>query len=144
VLGRTYDKQNCSIARTLEVVGERWSLLILRDAMFRGTTRFTEFQRVLGLAPNVLAGRLESFVAAGLMRVDNREYHLTAKGMDLQPALIALTEWGDRWAAPDGPPIIYRHHDCGGQVRQELHCARCGTAPEPADVHAEPGPGLAG
>src|SRR4051812_33427867 len=109
MLGRTYDNQNCSVARALEVVGERWSLLILRDAMFRGTTRFSDFQRVLGLAPNILANRLDTFVAADVMRVDNREYYLTAKGWDLQPALIALTEWGDRWAAPDGPPVIYRH-----------------------------------
>jgi DNA-binding HxlR family transcriptional regulator len=141
MLGRTYDDQNCSVARALEVIGERWSLLILRDAVFRGTTRYSDFQRLLGLAPNILASRLESFVAAGLMRVDNREYHLTAKGLDLQPALIAFTEWGDRWAAPDGPPVIYRHDGCGGQIRGELCCARCGTAPEPADVRAEPGPG---
>jgi DNA-binding HxlR family transcriptional regulator len=142
MLGRTYDNQNCSVARALEVVGERWSLLILRDAMFRGTTRFSDFQRVLGLAPNILANRLDTFVAADVMRVDNREYYLTAKGWDLQPALIALTEWGDRWAAPDGPPVIYRHAGCGGEVRLEPRCARCGTTPAPADVLAERGPGL--
>ncbi|GAA3284630.1 helix-turn-helix transcriptional regulator [Dactylosporangium vinaceum] len=142
MLGRTYDSQNCSIARALEVVGERWSLLILRDAIFRGTTRFSDFQRVLGLAPNILTNRLDTFVTAGLMRLGNREYFLTAKGLDLGPTLIALTEWGDRWAAPDGPPIIYRHGGCGGEVRLDVRCARCGTAPATADVLAEPGPGI--
>ncbi|WP_433364483.1 winged helix-turn-helix transcriptional regulator [Streptosporangium sp. CA-115845] len=149
MLGRTYDNQNCSAARALEIIGERWSLLIMRDAIFRGHTKFTEFQRQLGIAPNVLASRLESFVAAGLMRTrrytehgDLHEYVLTPKGLDLQPVIIALTRWGDRWAAPDGPPVIFRHNACGGHVDQRLSCADCGTSPPPADVRATPGPGL--
>lgn len=144
MLGRTYDNQNCSIARTLEFVGERWSLLIIRDAIFRGLTKFTEFQRSLGIAPNILANRLEGFVAAGLMQArrysdqhDHREYTLTTKGLDLQPVIIALTAWGDRWAAPGGPPIVYRHR-CGGQVHQRLECAACNEVPEAGDVTAEP------
>src|SRR5437764_13803820 len=113
MLGHTYEAQNCSAARALEAVGERWSLLIIRDALFRGITRFTDFQRSLGVAPNILANRLDGFVAAGLMTqhqygpsTQQREYLPTDKGRDLQPVIIALTAWGDRWSAPQGPPIV--------------------------------------
>jgi DNA-binding HxlR family transcriptional regulator len=149
MLGRTYDDQNCSVARSLEIVGERWSLLILRDAIFGGSTRFSEFQRNLGIAPNILAHRLEGFVAAGLMDTrrysdqhDHHEYVLTAKGLDLQPVIIALTAWGDRWAAPHGPPIVYEHQDCGGRIHQQLSCTACDVVPGPAEVTVRPGPGL--
>ncbi|WP_028923211.1 winged helix-turn-helix transcriptional regulator [Pseudonocardia acaciae] len=146
MLGRTYGNQNCSAARALEAVGERWSLLIIRDAMFGGVTRYTDFQRNLGIAPNILAARLDGFVEAGLMRTrqysdQHREYLLTDKGWDLQPAIIALTEWGDRWAAPAGPPAVYRHRDCGGHVQLRTHCSTCGQTPPPAQVAAHPGPG---
>jgi DNA-binding HxlR family transcriptional regulator len=149
MLGRTYDNQNCSAARALEVIGERWSLLIVRDALFGGLTRFAEFQRNLGIAPNILASRLDSFVAAGLMEPrryseqhEHREYVLTEKGRDLQPVIIALTAWGDRWAAPHGPPVVYEHVDCGGPIGLQLHCATCDAVPEPADVQVRPGPGF--
>jgi len=104
MLGRLYEGQDCSAARTLELVGERWSLLILRDAMFRHSTRFGQFQTSLGVAPNVLAARLEGFEAAGLMKRRVRkgsgeppEYVLTRKGMELKPVIMALTQWGDKW-----------------------------------------------
>jgi DNA-binding HxlR family transcriptional regulator len=148
MLGRTYDRENCSAARALEVVGERWSLLIIRNAMFAGSTRFTEFQRKLGIAPNILSSRLELFVEAGLMQTrplagdqETREYVLTRKGLDLQPAIIALTEWGDRWAAPEGPPIRYEHDGCGGRIHQHLSCDHCDARPEPGQVSGRPGPG---
>lgn len=148
MLGKTYDRENCSTARTLEVVGERWSLLILRDAMFAGSTRFMEFQHKLGVAPNILASRLEGFVAAGLMETrpvavepTANEYILTAKGMDLQGVLLALAGWGDRWAAPDGPPILYRHETCGGEVHARVTCEGCGDEVPPSEVRAWPGPG---
>ena len=151
MLGRTYDRENCSAARTLEIVGERWSLLILRNAMFAGTTRFTEFQRGLGVAPNILSNRLETFVAAGLMATRpltdehaTHEYVLTDKGRDLQPVIIALTGWGDRWAAPEGPPIIYQHETCGGPIHQHLTCENCGVAVTEAQVGTRPGPGAHG
>jgi len=148
MLGRTYEGENCSAARTLEVVGERWSLLIIRDALFRGTTRFTDFQRALGVATNVLTTRLEGFVAAGLMdRIRSAppsvEYVLTAKGRDLLPTLVALTEWGDRWAAPEGPPIVFAHDGCGGEARQHIQCAECAAPLSGTAVVAQPGPGLA-
>jgi DNA-binding HxlR family transcriptional regulator len=143
MLGRTYDREVCSAARALEVAGERWSLLILRNAAFAGMTRFTDFQESLGIAPNVLTARLESFVEAGLMTGSRAatgfgEYHLTPKGLDFKPAIIALTEWGDRWMAPDGPPIKYEHEKCGGHVTSRLHCSACAKVPAARDVIARP------
>jgi DNA-binding HxlR family transcriptional regulator len=130
MLGRTYDKEVCSAARALEIAGERWSLLILRNALFAGMTRFTDFQQSLEIAPNILTARLESFVEEGLMTTskgqsEHLEYILTPKGLDFKPVIIALTAWGDKWAAPDGPPIVYEHEDCGGRIEQHLHCRAC-------------------
>jgi DNA-binding HxlR family transcriptional regulator len=149
VLGRTYDSQVCSIARALEVVGERWSLLIVRDALFAGSTRYSDFQQRLGIATNVLKARLDGFLEAGIMerhRYSEQppldEYVLTAKGRDLGPALIALSAWGDRWAAPDGPPILYRHRRCGSAVEHEIVCETCGRVDDPAEVEVRPGPGM--
>jgi DNA-binding HxlR family transcriptional regulator len=149
VLGKTYDSQACSIARTLEVVGERWSLLIVRDALFTGATRYSDFQRSLGIATNVLKDRLDGFVEAGIMRRHRYseqpelfEYLLTDKGRDLAPALIALTAWGDRWAAPDGPPVLYRHSVCGSDVHHGVTCTTCGPVDEWSEVDARPGPGM--
>src|SRR6185312_8742026 len=109
MLGNTYENQNCSAARALEIVGERWSLLILRDALFRGMTRFSDFERSLNIAPNILTKRLEAFVASGLFerRPDSDEsdaahYLPTKKGLDLKPVIMALTEWGDQWASSPG------------------------------------------
>jgi len=149
MLGKTYDSQVCSIARSLEVVGERWSLLIIRNALFAGSTRYSDFQRSLGIATNVLQDRLDGFVEAGIMRrrryseqPELYEYLLTEKGRDFAPALIALTEWGDRWAAPDGRPILYRHGACGSPVSHEVVCASCGRLDDLAGVQAWPGPGM--
>ena len=149
MLGKSYDTQICSIARALEVVGERWSLLIVRDALFGGVTRFSDFQHNLGIATNVLTARLDGFVDAGIMtrrrysgQPEQYEYLLTDKGRDLAPALIALTQWGDRWATSRGRvPILYRHADCGGAIDQVTVCATCGPVPA-AEVTAVPGPGL--
>jgi len=141
MLGRTYENQICSAARALEIVGERWSLLILRNAAFAGMTRFSEFQKSLDIAPNILAARLAYFVETGLMTTSDeaaghQTYHLTKQGLDFTPVIIALTEWGDRWAAPDGPPIAYEHEGCGGRVRQRLYCKSCGKSVPPQDVTA--------
>ena len=139
MLGRSYDREVCSAARALELVGERWSLLILRNAAFGGMTRFTEFQRSLGIAPNVLATRLEHFVQSGIMATSggpegHQTYHLTEMGLDFTPVIMALTAWGDRWAAPDGPPGMYVHEGCGGRVVQELHCEGCADRVRPDKV----------
>ena len=147
MLRRTYDTQNCSIAAALEVVGERWSLLVVRDA-FLGVRRFDDFQRSLGIARNVLQSRLERLVEAGILerglyneRPPRYEYRLTEKGVDLWPVLVALLKWGDRHAYPDGPPVVLEHRGCGGEPDDRRNCTRCGAALEARDVSARPGPG---
>jgi DNA-binding HxlR family transcriptional regulator len=149
MLGRRYEGENCSAARALELVGERWSLLILRDAMYAGSTRFNQFQRSLGIASNVLSARLDWFVESGLMEstavpggTDTHEYVLTSKGRDFEPVIVALSGWGDQWAAPDGPPIEYHHDHCGGQVRQRLECETCHESLHPGEIVAALGPGM--
>jgi DNA-binding HxlR family transcriptional regulator len=149
MLGRTYDSEVCSAARALELVGERWSLLIIRNALFAGATRYSDFQKGLGIATNVLKTRLDGFVDAGIM-VRHRysqnpelyEYVLTDKGRELASILVALTQWGDRWAAPAGPPVLYSHTVCGGEISQQTICATCGHVHDPAEVRARPGPGM--
>ena len=128
MLGRLYENQDCSAARALELIGERWSLLILRDAMFGGFTRFSQFQKSLGIATNILARRLEDFVATGLMERrqpkasgEQAEYLLTKKGLELKPVIIALTEWGDRWVRPG--PVVFRNGSDGGPVELQLRSA---------------------
>ncbi len=147
MLRSDYDAQNCSIARTLELVGERWSLLILREA-FLGTRRFDEFQGRLGIARNVLQSRLERLTEGEIMRrvaYQERpvryEYRLTRKGVDLWPAIVALMKWGDRYAAPDGPPTLLQHKDCCGEVDDRRRCTRCGAELEAWDVVPVRGPG---
>ena len=130
MLGRYYPGQTCSAAGALELVGERWSLLILRDALFVGHTRFSDFERSLGIAPNILTKRLESFVADGLMVLHAapggpREYHLTEKGRGLKPVIMALSDWGDRWLREG--PIDYVHKGCGGVVKHTIACESCGA-----------------
>ena len=137
-----YERENCSAARALELVGERWSLLIIRNAVFAGMTRFSDFERRLGIAPNILAKRLDGFVSAGLMELrPTGEYLLTQKGRELGVVVMALTAWGDRWAAPEGPPILFRHDTCGGDVLVSSSCTGCGGSPDMAEVVALPGPG---
>uniref|UniRef100_UPI003F4958A6 winged helix-turn-helix transcriptional regulator n=1 Tax=Nonomuraea bangladeshensis TaxID=404385 RepID=UPI003F4958A6 len=122
-------------------MGERWSLLIIRHALFRGVTRFGDFQRSLGVARNILAARLDRFVEEGLMerrpvaaaRGPYHDYVLTDMGRELLPVVVALTHWGDRWAAPGDPPVVFRHADCGGAVHQQAVCQDCG---QPVAIHA--------
>ena len=148
MLGKPYDSQVCSAARALELVGERWSLLIIRNALFASATRFNDFL-TLGIATNILKSRLDGFVDAGIMvrhsnpgNQDHFEYVLTDKGRELTPIIIALTEWGDRWAAPDGPPILYIHSTCGGPITLQTSCANCGLVRDPSEIGVRPGPGM--
>jgi DNA-binding HxlR family transcriptional regulator len=135
MLGNSYDTQDCSAARALELVGERWSLLIMRDAMFRNYTRFSQFQKSLGIATNVLTKRLEDFVAAGLMaRRQPAEYLLTEKGLDLKPVIIALTVWGDKWVGPG--PVVYQNASDGQPVELQLRRIGDDTQVAVADVVA--------
>ena len=147
--GKTYESQVCSIARSLELIGERWSLLIIRDALFAGATRYSDFRRSLGIATNVLKTRLDYLVEAGIMRrhkysgqPELYEYVLTPKGRALAPALVALTEWGDQWATEGEPPILYRHSVCGDHVTQQTMCTHCGKVEDPAEIRAVIGPGM--
>jgi DNA-binding HxlR family transcriptional regulator len=149
MLGKNYDSQVCSIARALELIGERWSLLIIRDALFAGATRYSDFHRRLGVATNILKTRLDGFVDAGIMRrhryseqPELYEYLLTEKGRALAPALVALTEWGDKWATDGEPPILYTHAQCGAGITQRTVCARCGRVDDPTEIHATIGPGM--
>jgi DNA-binding HxlR family transcriptional regulator len=149
MLGRTYDDQVCSIARTLEVLGERWTLLIVRDALL-GLQRFDEFQESLGVARNVLTERLRRLVEAGVMkrvpyqqRPERYRYQLTAIGRELAVPVIGLMHFGDRHlAGPAGPPRVTRHKDCGGKIHAQLTCAKCGEAVPPGQISIRPGPGL--
>jgi DNA-binding HxlR family transcriptional regulator len=148
MLQRDYPNQVCSIARSLEVVGERWTLLILRDAL-TGLTRFDEFQEKLGIASNVLTSRLKRLCDEGVLdRVPDPErpgrpkYVLTDKGRELAPALIVLMKWGDRhYPTPGGPPRLTLHAGCGGTVGADLVCERCGERPGRGEIELPAGPG---
>jgi DNA-binding HxlR family transcriptional regulator len=131
----------------LEVVGEWWSMLILRDC-FLGVTRFDDFQRRLGISRNILQQRLTRLVEAGVLdRVPyqdhppRHEYRLTAKGRDLWPVVNAMREWGDRYAAPSGPPLQLVHKDCGAVTHTTVVCLACGEPIAARDVTAIAGPG---
>jgi DNA-binding HxlR family transcriptional regulator len=139
---------NCSIARTLDVVGEWWTLLILRDA-FRGTSRFDDFQASLGLARSVLTARLQKLTEHGVLErraysqhPPRYEYMLTEKGLALFPVIVALRSWGDHWAtAPGGPPAVLIHDACGHITQPVLTCPHCHRQVTAANTHSEPGPG---
>jgi DNA-binding HxlR family transcriptional regulator len=148
VLGKDYGNQVCSAARALGVVGERWTLLIVRDALL-GMSRFSEFQRSLGIARNILADRLETLVREGVLerqRADGAghpEYILTEKGRRLEPVVFQLMKWGDEfYAGPVGPPRLALHVGCGGRVDHELACGRCRERVRYRDVEIVPGPGM--
>lgn len=138
----------CSVARTLDVVGEWWSPLILRD-VFLGVTRFERIQEDLGIPRKVLAERLATMVEHGVLErtpyQDGRtryEYQLTDKGRDFLTALIALMNWGDRWlSGNEGPPVHVIHDGCGGMVETTLTCKCCGMTLRSGEVHGESGPG---
>lgn len=147
MLGRLYGTQECAAARALEVVGERWSLLILRDAVFRGFTRFSDFQRALGIAPNILASRLEGFVSAGIMeihraetQVERNEYRLTAMGEELKPVIMALSAWGAKWVRPGR--MVYTHRNCPrhGLAAIQIRCEACGEDVGLSDIEVAPRP----
>jgi DNA-binding HxlR family transcriptional regulator len=147
MLGRSYDTQTCSMAGALGIVGERWTLLVLRD-VFLGVRRFDDIQSSLGVARNVLQARLERLVEEGLLErrlyqehPPRHEYRLTEKGMDLWPVLVALLKWGDRHVYPDGAPVLLEHRDCGGEVDDRRICTRCGKPLGAREVKARPGPG---
>jgi DNA-binding HxlR family transcriptional regulator len=139
----------CSVARALSIVGDRWTLLILRDT-FLGIRRFEDFQQNLGATRHRLIHRLRTLVAHGILervRYQDRpprfEYRLTEKGRDLYPVVVSLTRWGDRWmAGRHGPPVELVHRACGKTTMPALACPECGAAVAARDMIARPGPGF--
>jgi len=139
---------NCSIARSLEVIGEWWTLLILRDA-FLGVRRFDDFQRSLGIARNVLTARLNRLVETGVLtrqryqqHPDRHEYLLSERGLELFPIVVALIQWGDRWTAGEaGPPLVLLHAPGDHPAQPILSCSECGEPITPESVLPVPGPG---
>ncbi|MHA6801969.1 winged helix-turn-helix transcriptional regulator [Salinifilum ghardaiensis] len=137
----------CSIARTMDLLGDWWTPLVLREC-FYGLRRFDEFQRELGIARNTLTERLRRLVDEGLL--DKRayqhepvrhEYVLTDKGEDFFGVLAAMARWGDRWLAGDeGPPVVL-HHSCGSETSAEVVCASCGEPLRAEDTEQRMGPG---
>src|SRR6516164_8512564 len=144
---KSFADMHCSVAQCLEVVGEWWSMLLIRDA-FLGVTRFDQFQERLGISRNILNQRLLRLVEEGLMhRVQysehppRYEYRLTGKGRDLWPVLTAMRQWGDKYAAPDGPPLQIIHKACGRVSQAVMTCSTCGERLTPGEVRAVAGPG---
>jgi DNA-binding HxlR family transcriptional regulator len=139
----------CSIARTLDVIGEPWSPLILRD-VWVGLSRFDQLQADLGISRKVLTERLNHLVGRGILerrpydRRPRHEYVLTEQGTELLKILMVMVAWGDKWlAGPAGPPVLYRHHTCGEISRPKLTCAHCGEPMPPGSIALLPGPGAA-
>ena len=141
------ETEPCSIARTLEAVGDRWTLLILRD-LFRGVRRFERLHEDLGIARNLLADRLRRLEEDLILeripyqeRPLRHEYRLTAKGRDLSPALVALMAWGDRWCAEDGPPTLLVHDVCQTPIEHLVRCPDCEEPVASNHIRSRPGPG---
>jgi DNA-binding HxlR family transcriptional regulator len=151
MLRNDYEGQLCSIARSLELIGERWSLLVIREIFF-GRRKFSEMQDSLGVARNVLAGRLQRLVDAGILerrlyseRPERYEYFLTEMGLDLWPTIVSLMHWGDKHLPlPQGRPVVIVHKgECGGEVDDRRICTRCGKHLTVREAKATRGPGLA-
>jgi len=146
---KSYEHMNCSLAQTLEVIGERWTLLILRDAFF-GKKRFGQFERSLGISKNILTSRLNRLVEEGILqRKDSdegahAEYLLTDAGQALQPILLSMTHWGDKHRPhPAGQRLVFTERESGEPIRPMTVTAADGRALSPGEVRAVPGPALA-
>jgi DNA-binding HxlR family transcriptional regulator len=140
----------CSLARTLAIVGEWWALLVLRDVCF-GWNRFEEIRNHLGIARNILKARLDILVDQGMVErhryqqhPDRYEYLPTGKAIDFVPALLSLVAWGDRWTAPDGPPVLFSHRTCGHDMTATVVCSACHAPLARGDIEPRPGPGTPG
>jgi DNA-binding HxlR family transcriptional regulator len=146
----SFADMRCSLGRSLEVIGDWWTPLILRD-LFLGVSRFDDLVADLGMSRNLLARRLKWLVGSGVVekraysqRPLRHDYVLTRAGEELVPVLLALAAWGDRWVRPrEGVPLRFVHKTCGGDLKARVTCGQCGGAVEAADVVALPGPGLA-
>ncbi len=144
---KSFAGMHCSVAQCLEAVGEWWSMLIIRDASL-GVTRFDQFQERLGISRNILSQRLARLMDQGILdkvpyseHPPRYDYRLTAKGRDLWPVLTAMRQWGDTYAAPDGPPLEVLHKACGKVSHAVMTCSACGERLSARDLRAVPGPG---
>ena len=143
------EDEACSMARTISVIGDRWTLLILRDCFLR-VRRFEDFQARLGVTRPILARRLrklvEDFVLARVpyqQRPLRYEYRLTQKGLDLYPIVMAIVHWGDiHMSGKKGRPLLHRHRACGKTFDPVMVCSECGEPLDPRSVHVHPGPGV--
>ena len=141
----------CSVARTVAVIGDRWTLLVLRDC-FLGVRRFEAFQERLGISRTIIAERLKLLVDEGVLakipyqdRPVRHEYRLTEKGLALHPVIMSIVNWGDRFYAGEaGAPLLHRHKACGHDFHPVMTCSECGEAVGPRDVEPHPGPGARG
>ena len=145
-LGKNYDGQDCSLARTLEIVGERWTMLVLRDCFF-GVRRFTDLRAHLDVPRAVLTERLVALVESGILarseyQAGRYEYTLTSRGLDLWPALYALAQWGENHRAPNGRRRVFTHAGCDTPIEATGFCPTCRVVPGPADLDLNPGPGM--
>ena len=141
-----YDNLDCSVARTLEHIGERWTFMVLRDA-FYGVRRFDDFQASLGVARNILTKRLTKLVDAGIMRKERYqehpsryEYRLTEKGRDLVPVLTSLLAWGDKWETENEPPVRLIHTTCDNVMHSQSVCSECGGEINVFNLRLDPVP----
>ena len=135
-LPREYPDQNCPIARSLEIVGERWTLLIVRDA-FYGARRFSDLHNHLGIPKAVLTDRLTFLVTQGVLTKESNEYQLTAKGKQLWPLIWSMITWGSENIL-EKPTRTYRHAECGGLIGHDRVCRRCEQVPDVADLVVHP------
>ncbi|BCY13714.1 helix-turn-helix domain-containing protein [Actinoplanes sp. L3-i22] len=145
-----WDVDNCTISRAMEILGEKWTMVVLRE-IFSGIRRFEDMRVRTRIPRQVLTNRLSALVRAGVLRREpyrepgarvRHEYRLTEKGFDLYPVMIALAGWGNRYLAdPAGPPIQFVHWDCGAELHAELHCAESHEVTGHRDVLPRPGPG---
>ncbi len=143
------DSDVCSVARTLSVIGERWTLLVLRDC-FMGSRRFDEFQKNIGLSRHRLSDRLNKLVEHQLLEKKlyqnnppRSEYLLTEKGIDIYPVILSLVGWGNKWMNDeDGDPMVYHHKGCDHETHPVLSCDHCGDKITARDIIVKPGPGI--
>ncbi len=141
----------CSVARSLSVIGDRWTMLVLREA-FLGVRRFADFEEHLGAARNILTDRLQKLVDHGVLerrkyqdKPERFEYRLTEKGLDLYPVIMSLVAWGDRWMDDGrGRPLEHIHNDCGDVMAPAQVCSECGEPIHAKNVHVRLGPALRG
>ncbi len=146
-----WSTDNCTIGRAMEILGERWTLVVLRE-VFNGVRRFDDLRRHSGIPRQVLTDRLHLLVEHGILRREpyrvpgereRHEYRLTAKGLDLYPVLVAVAHWGDRYLAdPEGPPVEFEHRGCGATVAVDLRCGAGHRLADPREAATRPGPGI--